>query len=577
MSSTSLYVTQWHLSMAGHIMSNDFGRVVSAVCSRLLSHGATTLAELAKGVELPASQLRNALLVLVQHNIVKCISKPPGKLQVNREPSILYEASLDAVFLRRWYPRMLMWVRERYGSDEELVLQELLAYGRMPMQQLIESATQSYADAKGLAEGSSEREERYNAFFSAATKLRVDQLITQSDMLPEDMAKIDRDTVGDAAVAAAVAAAVRGGGLAGPAAEASGGRKRKQPAAKASPSKATKSEGGRSGSSAAASSSRADAAGIAPLLPAEGSGSAASEPLVSANVLKFRWEFKHTAIKSLVGDKLDSNAEGIVDKALGLQCSATAYIEDGLYYREPFTVDAVLARCPARFSEDGPQISWQLVLNYLDALCSDPLCKMATTLNGKYLIELHELANAVKMILAEGAVRRLVGEQGCRLFRLLCRGHALGSCSHKGQQKYELKQLAEMALLPERDARPLLWKLLHHEFVRLQEVPRSADRNPKTTTYLWHCSLPHAYQTLERQMFKALCALSARLTQERKAAGEERGESGQPSGVLRRPGATELDMSDEQRLAAQRARARLETLDGAIMKLFDTALTLRYM
>ena len=273
-------------------------------------------------------------------------------------------------------------------------------------------------------------------------------------------------------------------------------------------------------------------------MPAQGSTDA--EPLLCLNMPKVLWEFKATCIKNLVGDKLDSNAEGIVDRALKLQKQMGFHSDDlgvaGMY-REPFTVDAVLQSCPQRFSEDGPNITWQLCLNYLDALCSDPLCKMASTLNGKYLIELHEIANAIKQVMVEGAVRTLVGEQGCRLFRLLCRGHALGGCTTKGQQKYELKQLAEMALLPERDARPLLWKLLNHEHVLMQEVPRSVDRNPKTTTYLWHCSLDKAYQTLERQMFKTLCSLGQRLAKERTASGEDRGspaavERGRPS---RRP------------------------------------------
>ena len=78
-------------------------------------------------------------------------------------------------------------------------------------------------------------------------------------------------------------------------------------------------------------------------------------------------------------------------------------------------------------------------------------------------------------------------------------------------------------------------------------------------------------------MFKALCALSSRLTAERQAAGDDRGQPGEATGMMRRPGMSEFDMSDEQQLAAQKARARIEMLDGAMMKLFDTALTMRYM
>lgn len=562
MSSSGSVVTQWHLSVANHIIRIDFGPVVATVCSRLLSHGVSTFADLAKGTSLLPSQVRNALLVLLQHNLAKCVSRPAGKLSANRDPTVLYEGKLDAVFHRRWYPRMLLWVREHYGLDEEMVVQEVLTYGRLPMQRLIEQTTQTFCEVRRLAAGSAEREEQYNRFFHAATKLRVERVICESEMLPEDLAEVDSQAVDDAAVAAAVAAATRDPSPL-PALPGKGGRKRK-------------------GSPLAQSSKRGGPRGYihdepiapAPLMPAQGSTDA--EPLLCLNMPKVLWEFKATCIKNLVGDKLDSNAEGIVDRALKLQKQMGFHSDDlgvaGMY-REPFTVDAVLQSCPQRFSEDGPNITWQLCLNYLDALCSDPLCKMASTLNGKYLLELHEMCNAIKQVMVEGAVRTLVGEQGCRLFRLLCRGHSLGGCTTKGQQKYELKQLAELALLPERDARPLLWKLLNHEYVLMQEVPRSVDRNPKTTTYLWHCSLDKAYQTLERQMFKTLCSLGQRLAKERIASGEDRGEPG-----CRRTGLaaiSEAEASEEQRQMLLCARARVEALDGAMMKLFDSALTFR--
>ena len=41
----------------------------------------------------------------------------------------------------------------------------------------------------------------------------------------------------------------------------------------------------------------------------------------------------------------------------------------------------------------------------------------------------------------------------------------------------------------------------------MQEVPRTVDRNPKTTTYLWYVSLPHAYRTLEGEMMGTLATL----------------------------------------------------------------------
>ena len=80
------------------------------------------------------------------------------------------------------------------------------------------------------------------------------------------------------------------------------------------------------------------------------------------------------------------------------------------------------------------------------------------------------------------------GERACRLFRLLVRKRARGPprYSRSGNLKLELKQLTRMSLMPDREARPLLLKLFQAGLLMLQEVPRSTDRVPKGTTYLWH-------------------------------------------------------------------------------------------
>ena len=45
-------------------------------------------------------------------------------------------------------------------------------------------------------------------------------------------------------------------------------------------------------------------------------------------------------------------------------------------------------------------------------------------------------------------------------------------------------------------------------------LPRTADRNPKTTFHLWHVSLPHALRTLEADMLRTLNHLHGRLAHE---------------------------------------------------------------
>jgi transcription initiation factor IIE alpha subunit len=273
---------------------------------------------------------------------------------------------------------------------------------------------------------------------------------------------------------------------------------------------------------------------------------------------------RHQAIERLVGDKLDSHAQLFVRVALGFSSGSEAEqgIFDGL-----FTVDDLLAKCPSHFADDGTPITWQLVCNYLDAMCADPLCTIASTLNDKYVLKLAELGNAIHQLVLEEVVKEKVGEAGCRLFRILLRRHTGGGCSSRGQQKLELKQLAELALLPERDARPLLLRLLQEEYVMLQEVPRTVDRNPKTTTYLWHVSLPHAYATLEQEMHRMLVSLHRRLAHEAAAAAA----NGSAEEALRQSTGSIDTGVGEAGLAARRA----EFTEMTLLKLHETMMLLR--
>lgn len=92
-------------------------------------------------------------------------------------------------------------------------------------------------------------------------------------------------------------------------------------------------------------------------------------------------------------------------------------------------------------------------------------------------------------------------------------------------------------------------------------MPRTIDHNPKTTVYLWHASLPHAYRTLENTMMKALATLLSRREREAEAGAiEEKG-----------PRKGRAAVSED----AFAAGARLESLDGAISRLYDTILLLR--
>lgn len=172
-------------------------------------------------------------------------------------------------------------------------------------------------------------------------------------------------------------------------------------------------------------------------------------------------------------------------------------------------------------------------------MSNDPLCQMASPLNGKYMFNLAEMTAAVKQIMLETAVLHKFGEAACRIFRLLLRLGFKGGCvtTDRLPLKLELKQVAEMSLMPEREARPLLGRMLAAGFVSLQEMPRSTDHNPRTTVYLWHVEMARACRALEAEMLATESKLISRLEAEHRRGermhgdGESTAPSGDPSRV----------------------------------------------
>uniref|UniRef100_A0A0D9YD52 DNA-directed RNA polymerase III subunit RPC3 n=1 Tax=Oryza glumipatula TaxID=40148 RepID=A0A0D9YD52_9ORYZ len=71
-------VSQHGILLAVAIISDHFGPLVSKVCRCLLRHGALPLQEIVRRLELSPGQVKNSLLVLIQHNCVQAFNAPRG-------------------------------------------------------------------------------------------------------------------------------------------------------------------------------------------------------------------------------------------------------------------------------------------------------------------------------------------------------------------------------------------------------------------------------------------------------------------------------------------------------------------
>lgn len=90
-------------------------------------------------------------------------------------------------------------------------------------------------------------------------------------------------------------------------------------------------------------------------------------------------------------------------------------------------------------------------------------------------------------------MQKRFGAPAARIIRLLLH-----------DKRLEEKQVGELALLPAKEARIVLYKLLAAHFIELQEVPRKSDHNPQFTFFLWSVNQEQMFETIVQNLHKGL-------------------------------------------------------------------------
>uniref|UniRef100_A0ACD5W0B0 Uncharacterized protein n=1 Tax=Avena sativa TaxID=4498 RepID=A0ACD5W0B0_AVESA len=129
-------VSQHGILLAVGLISDHFGPLVAKVCDCLLRHGALQLPEIVRRLKLPRGQVKNSLLVLIQHNCVQAFSFPRGK-GADRKTMTLYLAIFDNVLHRLRFSKFLSVIRADM-PESEVLAEGLLQNGRLTFNQLVE-------------------------------------------------------------------------------------------------------------------------------------------------------------------------------------------------------------------------------------------------------------------------------------------------------------------------------------------------------------------------------------------------------------------------------------------------------
>ncbi|MCL7037018.1 hypothetical protein MKW94_011106 [Papaver nudicaule] len=131
-------VLQNGIALASSLIRTHFGDLVGKVCECLLRKGTLTLPELIRFTELPSLQVKNCLLVLIQHNCVLDFSvEKEGGIGDQSKMVVHYTALFDNIIHRMRFSKFLAIVTEELDKECKELFEGLLQHGRLTLEQVI--------------------------------------------------------------------------------------------------------------------------------------------------------------------------------------------------------------------------------------------------------------------------------------------------------------------------------------------------------------------------------------------------------------------------------------------------------
>ncbi|XP_062078637.1 uncharacterized protein LOC133783115 [Humulus lupulus] len=133
-------VNQYGIKFAIHLITSHFGNLVAKVCENLLRKGPLTLQSLIRSTELTPLQVKNSLLILIQHNCVQAFSSEQIGAGGNEVKVTQYLAVFSNILHRLRFPKFLAIVSQELDKDCEEIFEGLIQHGRLTLEQICDRA-----------------------------------------------------------------------------------------------------------------------------------------------------------------------------------------------------------------------------------------------------------------------------------------------------------------------------------------------------------------------------------------------------------------------------------------------------
>ncbi|XP_008627874.1 PREDICTED: DNA-directed RNA polymerase III subunit RPC3 isoform X1 [Corvus brachyrhynchos] len=509
-------MTQAELRLCSLLLQEHFGEIVEKVGNSLLRTGPRPLRLLPGGTGLLPDQVKKALCVLIQHNLVRYEVQPRG--------SVEYEAQSERILRILRYPRYIYTAKTLYGDPGELLVEELLLHGHLSMScavaRVADRLTETMEDGKTMD---------YSEVSSTFVRLADTHFIQRCPMVPEipQGAKAPPPPAPALAIAEKDMYVVPRLSLVGKGKRRHSCDEEEEGEHKA---KRQKQEGGTSETP-----------------PDDGI-------YWQVNLERFHQHFRDQALVSAVASRMDQTSSEVVRTMLRMSEVTTA---SGASHTQPLSSNEIFRSLPA-----GYNIGKQVLDQYLALLADDPLefvGKSGDSGGGTYTVNLHKALVSLATATLESIVEERFGSRCARIFRLLLR-----------KKHLEQKQVEDFAMIPAKEAKDMLYRMLSENLVSLQEIPKTPDHAPSRTFYLYTVNVMAAARMLLHRCYKSVANLMERRQHEMRENKRLLEKSQRVEAILasmQATGAEAAQLHEVEEMITGPERQQLETLKRNVNKI----------
>ncbi|KAM4880564.1 DNA-directed RNA polymerase III subunit RPC3 isoform 2-T2 [Sylvia borin] len=536
-------MTQAELRLCSLLLQEHFGEIVEKVGNSLLRTGPRPLRLLVGDTGLLPDQVKKALCVLIQHNLVRYEVQPRG--------SVEYEAQSERILRILRYPRYIYTAKTLYGDPGELLVEELLLHGHLPMSCAVARVADRLTETM---EGKTmDYTEVSNTFVRLADTHFIQRCPTvpespQSTKAPPPPAPALTIEEKDMYVVPRLSLVGKGKRRHSCSEEEEGQHKAKR----------QKQEGGTSETP-----------------PDDGI-------YWQVNLERFHQHFRDQALVNAVASRMDQTSSEVVRTMLRMSEVTTA---SGASHTQPLSSNEVRPWKPLgsqypfksfncsvfflpqifRSLPAGYNIGKQVLDQYLALLADDPLefvGKSGDSGGGTYTVNLHKALVSLATATLESIVEERFGSRCARIFRLLLR-----------KKHLEQKQVEDFAMIPAKEAKDMLYRMLSENLVSLQEIPKTPDHAPSRTFYLYTVNVMAAARMLLHRCYKSVANLMERRQHEMQENKRLLDKSQRVEAILasmQATGAEAAQLHEVEEMITGPERQQLETLKRNVNKIDAT-------